>query len=204
MTGRRFGAKRLANLIAIVAIMMGFGAPSLFASSQGIPSFESKISMVEPRFRHCFRHLKLSALTLNKSKLKCRGPKATRLRDMFFGDFATLGSRGKAVLQAKSGKRRVTGGLVVISNQFHTAELKLEGIPGRGYAVIFPRQIRFSGGDAKGAKVFLTKIRAYSSSDGRLNEHGKGVVKFGGTLHVSGRVTDDQYRATIPVTVLYN
>jgi hypothetical protein len=107
---------------------------------------------------------------------------------------------GSVAVDAQSGARTVSGGLVDLGGMALKGSVRVTGEPGRHIRVSMPSTIRLSAPDGGIADVI--DLRADLSSDPTIGPDGTLSFSFGGRLVVTGGAAGD-FRGRIPITADY-
>ncbi len=110
------------------------------------------------------------------------------------------GGGGSIALDARSGSRAVSGGLVDLGGMALKGTVRVTGEPDRHVRVSMPPTIRLTASDGGAADVI--DLRTDLPPDPMLDAFGMLSFAFGGRLVVSGTVSGD-FRGRIPIVVDY-
>lgn len=132
--------------------------------------------------------------------------------DLDFGTVVSSAQAGTVTVSA-TGATSIAGGVrAVCCAVARPATFLVDGEPGRAYTVSVPADILAQGTATRGPAppdllvsdiTISTASRPADNEGGVLDVAGRDSFSVGGTLHLPGNVPPAQYRATVPVVVIY-
>jgi Domain of unknown function (DUF4402) len=119
-------------------------------------------------------------------------------------DFSTAAhtetGSGQIEIDANTGERRVTGGLIGLGGPALSGIVTLTGEPLRRVAISLPISIQLM--STLGASAEVTNLQSTLSPDPTLDANGQLVFSFGGTLTVVGEAAGD-FHGLVRITADY-
>lgn len=107
---------------------------------------------------------------------------------------------GRVEVDAASGRRRVSGGLVDLGGMALSGSVRLSGEPGRGVRISLPERVMLTAPD--GSVAELSDIVTDLPPMPRLGPDGRLRFAFGGQLQIKGQVSGN-FRGRIPIVADY-
>ncbi len=101
----------------------------------------------------------------------------------------TAAGSGTIEVDAKSGERRISAGLIGLGGPALRGVVTVTGDPFRRITITMPRSILL--GSTLGAKAEVSNIQTTLSADPMLDANGSLIFSFGGTLSVVGEAAGD-------------
>ncbi len=179
----------MAKKLALVAIPMG-----LLLNLAAAPAAQGQC-------RLCIKEDEKAA-AVQQEKAKQRIPlRIDIMADLNFSRLALANRGGGTVsVDAHSGHRRISGGLIDLGGSALKGSALVTGEPGENVRITLPRQIEMNAPD--GAVAVVTKLETDLPPQAQLNSNGELRFAFGGKLNVTGSSTG-RFRGRIAITAEY-
>ena len=123
-------------------------------------------------------------------------------RNLNFGKMVNL-SGGEARIDAQSGTRTLTSGLVALNGNYRRARLTITGRPGSVYSISIPdRVVRSTAAEGEG-KVTFKRFELSGPQSGVIGRRRRVNFFIGGTLDVEPSGASGRYLVSVPIFVEY-
>lgn len=124
------------------------------------------------------------------------------VKDLNFGEVASLGFPGTVLIPAvPGGRKRVTGGAVNLGGDHGAAEVKIKGEGDAPFRITLLPKLFSIPRTAGGASVDITLFTALDDFNGVLNAGGNATVFIGGTLTLPPGQLGGTYRGLFDIFV---